>query len=303
MGDGVLVTGLVEHMARAGARLTLACGPAAMPLFAHAPGVERRIVLAKRGAALHWLALWRACVGTAWRTVVDLRGSALAFALRARERRIYRPVASSEHRLLTLAAVLGIAPPPAPRLWLADADAAAADILVPAGMPVLALGPTANWPGKIWPADRFVALARALTDPGGALAGARVVVLGGAGEAAMAQPVVAGLQGALDLIGRTPLLVAGALLRRAALFVGNDSGLMHLAAAAGAPTVGLFGPSRDEHYAPWGPRAVAVRAPVPYDAIFPPGYDRRTTGSLMTSLEVAPVIAACERLLGRAGRP
>ena len=88
------------------------------------------------------------------------------------------------------------------------------------------------------------------------------------------------------------------MLARAALFVGNDSGLMHMAAAAGAPTVGVFGPSRAEHYAPWGPRAEAVRTPEPYEALFPPGYDRRTTGSLMTSLAVAPVLAACRRVLG-----
>jgi ADP-heptose:LPS heptosyltransferase len=45
------------------------------------------------------------------------------------------------------------------------------------------------------------------------------------------------------------------------LFIGNDSGAMHLAAAAGAPTIGLFGPSDDRLYAPWGPRARVVRGP------------------------------------------
>lgn len=295
LGDGVLVTGLVDHLAGEGARLTLACGPAAMPLFAHAPGVARRLTLRKRRDGRHWLALWAACVTTRWRAVVDLRGSALAYLLRTRARHVYRPPTVTEHRLATLAAALGIAPP-APRLWLSKADHDAARLLVGDG-PLLALGPTANWPGKVWPAGRFAELAGALVRPGGPLAGARVAVLGGPGEAPIARPIIDGIAGALDLVGRTPILVAGAVLARASLFVGNDSGLMHMAAAAGAPTVGLFGPSRVEHYAPWGPRALAVRTPEPYEALFPPNYDRRTTGSLMGSLAVGPVLDACQRLL------
>ena len=75
---------------------------------------------------------------------------------------------------------------------------------------------------------------------------------------------------------------------------------MHLAAAAGAPTLGLFGPSRDEVYAPWGGAAAAVRTPESYDALVGrPGYDRRTTGSLMGSLAVETVVDAAAALLRR----
>ena len=50
-------------------------------------------------------------------------------------------------------------------------------------------------------------------------------------------------------------------MQQAGLFIGNDSGLMHMAAAAGAPTIGLFGPTNAATYGPSGPRAVAVIAP------------------------------------------
>lgn len=300
LGDGVLVTGLVEHLARTGTPLTIACGPLALALFGHAPGIARRLAVRKRALSLHWLGLWAATVGASWDRVVDLRGSALAYALRARERMVYRPRAANGHRLTELAGALGLSTPPGPRLWLTDVERDAAARLVPAGR-FLALGPTANWPGKIWPAERFAALATALVGPGGVRHGASVVVLGAPGEESFARPLLERLPGAVDLVGRTSVPIAGALLERAALYVGNDSGLMHLAAAAGAPTVGLFGPSRVERYAPWGPRARAVRTPEPYEALFPPGYDRLTTGSLMTSLAVEPVLAACEGLLAEAG--
>ena len=79
----------------------------------------------------------------------------------------------------------------------------------------------------------------------------------------MAAPVLAAFPEALDLVGRLSLPEAAAVLARSALFVGNDSGLMHLAAAAGAPTLGLFGPTPASEYAPVGRRARAVLAEGP----------------------------------------
>ena len=78
----------------------------------------------------------------------------------------------------------------------------------------------------------------------------------------MAAPVLAALgDRAVDAVGRLALPQVAAIMARSALFVGNDSGLMHLAAATGAPTLGLFGPSRVGEYAPAGRRAAYVAAP------------------------------------------
>ena len=90
------------------------------------------------------------------------------------------------------------------------------------------------------------------------------------------------------------------MLRRCRLVVANDSGLMHLAAASGAPTLGLFGPSRPEHYAPWGAKSAHVATAIAHDDLFGPGYDRRTTGTLMESLTVEAAEGAARALLERA---
>lgn len=79
----------------------------------------------------------------------------------------------------------------------------------------------------------------------------------------MAAPVLEGLPGAADLVGVLDLPEAAAVLARCALFVGNDSGLMHLSAATGTPTIGLFGPTPAAEYAPVGARALAVLAKGP----------------------------------------
>lgn len=302
IGDAVLSTGLLDHILRTrpGARVTVACGPAAAGLFAGLPGLVRVIAMPKRRYGGHWFDLWRQVAPTAWSLVVDLRGSALAWSLLARERRVYRTPDALVHRVRQLSDLFALPAPAAPRLWTLPVHEQAAAQLIPPGGPVLALGPTANWIGKQWPAERFVGLIERLTAPAGILPGARVALFGGPGERAAAEPVLAAIPAArrIDLIGSVDLLTAYAGLKRSALYVGNDSGLMHMAAAAGIPTLGLFGPSRDEHYAPWGPKAAVVRA-VPYDKIFPPGYDWRNTGTLMGSLSVESAAAAAEDLWRR----
>jgi len=76
----------------------------------------------------------------------------------------------------------------------------------------------------------------------------------------MAEPLLAALPDALDLVGTLSLPEAAAVLRRAALFVGNDSGLMHCPPPAGASTIGLFGPTDATTYRPAGRCATAVVA-------------------------------------------
>lgn len=289
VGDAVLSTGLLDHLLRAfpAARFTVACGPAAAGVFDRMPRRDRTIVLDKRRGDLHWAALWLRTVGTIWDLVVDLRGSALSWLLVARRRAVMRGGRRSGHRLTHLAATLRLSPPPSPVTWVSDDDRRRAAALLPDG-PVIGLGPTANWAGKVWPPDRFVALARALRN--GVLPGARVAVFAGPGgaEAALAAPVLAALPDAVDLTGRLSLPEAAACLARCRLFVGNDSGLMHLAAAAGTPTLGLFGPSPADEYAPTGRRTAVAVAPGP------PGR------APIDGLDVAQALAAAEALLGKA---
>lgn len=272
IGDAVLSTGLLGHAIDTwpGARLTIACGPVAAALFRAVPGLERLIPLAKRPFARHWLDLWGECVGTRWDRVIDLRNSAVSRLLWTGTRHIFQRPDARLHKVEELAAIMGLSPPPAPRLWI-DAQAQAdADRLLAGsvGARLLALGPTANWLAKEWPAERFAEVALRLTGPGGVLPGARVAVLAAGAESPRARPVLDALGArAIDLTGRTDPLAAAACLARAALYIGNDSGLMHMAAAVGTPTLGLFGPGYPEHYAPWGSHTRVVTGDIPRDRL------------------------------------
>ncbi|HVB16229.1 MAG TPA: glycosyltransferase family 9 protein [Stellaceae bacterium] len=304
IGDAVLSTGLLSHLVEhyPGARLTIAAGPIAAPLFEAVPGLERLLIVHKRRWSLHWLALYGRTASHHWDLVVDLRGSLLAWTLRAGKRRVMAKGDAREHRVRQLGRLFDLDPPPGPVLWTAPRHEHAAEALVPAGMPVLAIAPAANWRGKQWRAERFAELARRLTGAGGPLPGARIAVLAAAHERAQAAPLLAAtpeLQ-VIDLVGRTDLLTAASIVRRCALFIGNDTGLMHIAAAVGVPTLGLFGPSPVEQYAPWGSCTAVVRTALPREELFAPGFDHRTTDTLMDSLSVDAVEAAAGALWQRA---
>lgn len=302
IGDAVLSTGLLAHLVErhAAARFTIACGPLAESLFRAVPRLDRVIALRKRSYARHWLGLWRDCVGTRWDLVVDLRNSAVSRLVASRARAIHRRPDQAVHKVVELGGVLGLSPPPAPRLWLdAAVRATAAGLLGPtAGRPILAIGPTANWRSKEWPADRFADLAARLTRPGGPLAGAAVAVFAAGEERARAMPLLDALGGdAIDLTGRTDPLAAAACLERAALYVGNDSGLMHIAAAVGTPTLGLFGPGYPEIYGPWGERARAVTGSIPRADLLRRVAADPNPGGLMDGIAVERVAEAAAALL------
>ena len=294
IGDAVLSTGLLDHLMRThpDARFTIVCGRVAEGVFRRMPRLDRLIAVEKRPYSLHWLDIWGQLATTRWDLVADLRASAIAWLLWTQERRVIQGGRRPGHRLTHLAALLGIEPPPLPVIWTAPEDTARAAALLPEGRPWLVLGPTANWHRKVWPAERFAELALRLTAPDGVFPGAGIAILGGPGdqERSMATPVLTALPQALDLVGKLDLPEVAAVLARAAMFIGNDSGLMHLAAAAGAPTLGLFGPTPSDEYGPAGPKAQAVLADGP------PGQ------GAMEDLPVARVLEAAEALLGQAAK-
>lgn len=115
--------------------------------------------------------------------------------------------------------------------------------------PAVAVAPGSRWPAKRWGAERYLELARTLADDHGY----RVVLVGDGDDAAVTRAIAAelGESRAVDIAGRTTLMEAAAWIQRCDGFVGNDSGLMHLAEAVGVPAVGLFGPTvREFGYAP-----------------------------------------------------
>jgi len=290
VGDAILSEPLIAALRRRGAEVDVVAPAWCAPVYARIEGV-RRIVdapfthgrfgwTARRalGHALRdgrythayvlpntWksaLVPWLARVPVRTGYVGEMRYGLLTDRRRIDRRRAPRLVA----RYAALASSPGDMPTPhdadlAPRLVpdAANRDAAMRAMQLTLERPVAILCPGAEFgPAKRWPAEHFAALAKRLRDDGCA-----IWILGSPNDRDAATQVLAAMQGsttgAVDLTGRTDLGSAIDLMSVAALVVSNDSGLMHAAAAVGAPLVALFGSSSPAYTPPLSAKARIAR--------------------------------------------
>jgi lipopolysaccharide heptosyltransferase I len=197
---------------------------------------------------------------------------------------------------LTMLEVIGVKSP-AVRFDLSEAstDATTIDRFLRgigfAGQRFAILNPGAGWPSKIWPADRYGEVAQHLHRAHGIRS---IAVWGTSDEVPLAETIVASSDGTAVLAPKTSMLELAALCRRAALFVGSDTGPMHLAAAVGTPTISMHGPSRAEWCGAYGPQN--IRMQIRYEA--GSAMERRRADDSAMRAITAPMVAhACDQLL------
>lgn len=258
LSSGVLAC-MVEAMPQAG--FTVVGSPKSAPLFADTPRLDRLIVL-ERDSRLDWIGLWNKVRETKWGLVVDMRGTTLSSKLKRQKRAVRGAWEAGIHAVEQAARVLQLEEVPAPKLFVSEATRTAADAMIPAEeVPILAIGPGADWMGKVWPSERYAKVAVALVGDGGPLEGGRVIVVGDehARDAAHVIRLSLPRNRVTELQGRLGPLETVAALSKAALYVGADTIWTDLAVAAGIPVVAAFGPSDEAEHGPWG--GIAVRGP------------------------------------------
>jgi lipopolysaccharide export system permease protein len=259
LGEAVLATGALEHVLQPGDALTLVCEASALALYRGAPGLEAVHELTPGQGFGPWVELALGHVGRPFDLLLDLRRAPAGYAIHARRRIVRRAPERLQHFVEEWSALLDAERPLAPKLWI-DAKARETANEVAAPGPLLVITPGGANAAKLWPAERFAAVARRLA--GGPLAGAAIVVLGSEPETPLTRAIITSLDadGLTARDARIDLVAAAALLERATLCIGNDNALTHIAAAVGAATLTLFGPTDERVRAPYGPRARTLRA-------------------------------------------
>ncbi len=334
LGDGLLSLGMLPLLRRRWpeAQLEVLASPANQAVFAAAPEVDRVHVAAvnrfARTAHLRWgwivaLFVW------GWRLrrrgvdlAIDVRGEfplALLCWLTGARLRVgwscggggfllthsarYVPGRPEHASRLALLDELGIrptagasglprfAPSPAARERMAGR-------LEAFGRPLVVMHVGAGTPAKQWPASHWQTLSTAFAERNAA----QIVLVGGAAERPLAAAIVSGPVSAVaNWTGQLSLDELAALIERADVFVGADSGPAHLAAAVGTPVVALFsGTNQPAQWQPRGSRVVVIRQPVacgPCHRQCCPRADH----PCMTRLEPSTVLTAVEWML-RGGR-
>ncbi len=167
--------------------------------------------------------------------------------------------------------------------------------------------PGTTMPTKRWPPDRFARLTDIIMEK----YKARVIFVGGPGDEEIVREVMSGMKNEpVDLVGKTTFKQLAAVLKLCTLFVGGDSGPLHIAAAVGTRTVGIFGPSDPRLVAPRGETHLAVWKEVPCSPCYRPdtvleGQDfsscPRGTLECMKEITLEDVLAAVRQQMRETG--
>lgn len=323
LGDVLLSTPVLAGLRTAfpKARLSMLVNPGTEAMLAENPHLDEVLIVERSGSPLRQLRFVAALRRRRFDLVVDLTdgdraailsrltGAAVRVGFNRGDRwrgRLYthlvpmrqQPVSMVRQHLMALETLgIPVAPfPPVLKIRAADElaalDALAAIEITPDER-FVAVHPGARWWFKSWPAHRFAALIDYIQ---GKL-GLKVALLGGDQEQDIAKAVLEHMEtGCRSLVGRLTLLELAALLRRAALFIGNDSGPMHIAAAMGTPVIGLFGPSDPRMWGPAGQNHVIFYKGIDCRPCFPGGC-RRGEQNCMRLITLDEVMSAVERML------
>ncbi len=260
LGETVLATGALAHVLGEGEPLTVLTSADAAPLFRAAPGLAAKYTVEGAGDVGPFIELAWSRRGRRFDLALDLRRSPASLVIPAKRRLTLKQPEILRHFIEDLSDLVGAQRSLQPTIWLDDRARSAAAAIAPDAAPVLIIAPGGNSEAKRWPHERFAAVARRLAT--GALSGARIVVLS---AATRDDDIAARIVSSLDADGvpasgaGLDILAAAALAERATLCIGNDNAMTHIAAAMGAPTLTLFGPTDERVRAPRGPRARTLR--------------------------------------------
>lgn len=164
---------------------------------------------------------------------------------------------------------------------------------------------------KQWPSCRFAEVADILAR----MYNFRIILIGGPADREIAGKIASMMQGKKPIIaaGHTSLKESAAIIKLSRLFIGNDSSPLHLAAAVGTPSIGIFGPSNLEHFRPRGPRSdqdFMIQKPLPGCPCFhfvgcDPLWKIHVTNprKYVEAVEIGDVLEAAQTLLVRGNGP
>ncbi|HUX80001.1 MAG TPA: glycosyltransferase family 9 protein [Alphaproteobacteria bacterium] len=283
LGDAIFTTGVIDKYKDE--PCIIVATPLTAPLFADLPNLNKLIIMGKKPWKAHWINLWKETRGTSWNRIIDLRGSALSYLLKAQERYIWKQPLQRPHKVLQISQCMGSQEPLSPTLWFSEERLARTKL----NRPTLAVAPVAGWIGKQWPIDNFITLLSEFCKNNPE---AQIAFFAAPNEREQVESLLKALpkDQCLNTIGGH-LLDSASLIKSSRLFIGNDSGLLHLSVAVETPTIALFGPSNDKIYGPWSaktpsPHRVLRAMPLPKKKIIQTPED---TTCYMTGLSVAEV--------------
>jgi len=264
IGDNILSTGIIKYFVdqNPDSKLTIVVGPSAAQVYKNFPNIKKIIIVNKRKFELHWFQIWINCFFSKWDIIIDLRSSAISYFLFNKKKYIFKHTNNTNkiHQFTNFFKLKKIA---YPIIFSSKQEDKIAENLLIKDNKYIVVAPGGNWDPKIWPIESFNKLFKILFNIKNNII---IILIGSKKEKEKIKKLTLGIdhKKIIDLMGES-ITQTHSFIKKSNLFIGNDSGLMHLAAASKIPTIGLFGPTNDKIYAPFGEKCYVLRTKETYE--------------------------------------
>ncbi len=264
IGDSILSTGIIKYFIdqNPNSKLTIVVGPTAAQVYKNFPNLNNIIIINKQKFELHWLKIWKKCFFSKWDVIIDFRSSLISFFLLRKRSYIFKH-SYDKHQIHQLSNFFNLQNTAYPIIFNNEIEEKISKNKLLPSNKYIVVAPGGNWSPKIWPIENFNKLIQILSDSNKSIS---IILVGSKNEKKIFKKnLIKNIdeRKIIDLMGEN-ITQTYSFIKRSNLFVGNDSGLMHLAAASNISTIGLFGPTNDRIYAPFGNNCYTIRTKETY---------------------------------------
>ena len=294
IGDTILSSGAIKYFIDQNkeAKLTFVVGPTAAPLLKNYNNIENIIIFKKRKFNLHWFDVFQKTYNVKWDIVVDFRSSVISYLLRNNKKYIFKKN-HNIHHIEQLNSSFGFN---CSNLLIptSDDEKNKADEDLDSSFKHIVIFPGGNWDPKLWSADNFNVTMKLLLEKFHKI---KFILVGSLKEKnKFYNEIIKGIKEDLiiDLFGFN-LTLTSAYMKKSDMFIGNDSGLMHLAVANKLRVISLFGPTDDNVYGPYGEGNIVVRTSESLEYFRSLKIDENN--SYMNTIKPEIIIQKCEKII------
>ena len=247
IGDTILSTGVINyfHQNHPEAKFTFLIGPSAGQIYKNFLAKENIILVRKMKFNFHWIYMYSKVMKIKWDIVIDFRSSLISYFLNTKKKYIFKK--SKKLNQIDQLKNFFLIKNFSMFISLNNAEKNEASLIIKNKFQYLILFPGGNWKPKIWPDYYFNTLIHLLISR---FSNLKFIIVGSLEEKKMYyNNIKKNLPDDLfiDLMGKS-LTTTSAYMKKSNLFIGNDSGLMHLSIASNLKTIALFGPTNDKIY-------------------------------------------------------
>ena len=258
VGDTVLSTGVISYFQKKypESLITFVAGPKAISLFNNSTNIDQIHSVKKKKFNLHWFDIYFKTIKIKWDIIVDLRSSLLSYFLANKKKYIFKKK-TNIHHILQLTQSLGFDCSNL-KIDTNELEEKIAKKQIKSDFKHLIVFPGGNWEPKIWPIEKYKKMLIKLYQSNNKI---KFILVGSAEEKKdylfnISKNIPS--ENIIDIFGES-LTQTAAYMKFSDLFIGNDSGLMHLSCACNLKTISLFGPTDDKIYGPWGKENIVIR--------------------------------------------